>query len=144
MKQNGYTMDSRWHDGRTVVANWLYRICVRTKVGAHKDLESSAIIGEIYHRNQTEDMARYYATIGSQGIEEFLEGWALVEDLDPETPMGQAVQTELEMLLWSYLDFDSEEESSEETGDTLPRGVKVDEYLQDAAEGYHGGRGSKV
>ena len=144
MKSYGYMMDSRWHDGRTVVANWLYRICVRTKFGAQKHLEPSAIVGEICHRNQTEDMVRFNMTIGAQGIEEFLESWKMVEDLDPECPMGQAVQSELEMLLWSYLDFDSEEESADEATEVIQRGAKVDEYLQDAAEGFHGGKGSKV
>jgi hypothetical protein len=144
MKSYGYTMDSRWHNGRTVLANWLYRICVRTKVGAQKQLNSSNIIGEIYHSNQTEDMVRFNMTIGAQGIEEFLEDWKMVEDLDPECPMGQAVQSELEMLLWSYLDFDCDEESGDEATEVTQRGAKVDEYLQDAAEGFHGGKGSKV
>ena len=68
-------------------------------------------------------------------------------------------QSELEILLWSYLDLDEseqgaivlemlEQESSDSEDHHARRGravaARVDEYIQDAAEGYHGGVGYKV
>ena len=153
MRAKGYKMDSRWDTGRTVVANWLYRLSIRVKVGAQAQLRCSAIVGAIHHRNFNEDLHRFHTVIGSTGIEEFMEQWSLIEDFDPTLPLGQTVRTELESLLWSYLDLDEseqgaivlelmEQDHSDEEG--VPTARRVDDYIQDAAEGYHGGVGYKV
>jgi hypothetical protein len=87
-----------------------------------------------------------------------MESWSLIEDFDTTLPLGQAVQSELEILLWSYLDLDESEQGmvvlemleqdSSDSEDPIRRGravtARVDEYIQDAAEGYHGGVGYKV
>jgi hypothetical protein len=153
MRKKGYKMDSRWDTGRTVVANWLYRLSIRVKVGAQPQLKCNAIIGSIIHRNYMEDLHRFNTVVGSTGIEEFMEMWSLNEEFSPELPLGQAVQNELESLLWSYLDLDESEQGaivlelmehdhSDEEG--VPTARRVDDYIQDAAEGYHGGAGYKV
>lgn len=153
MKKSGYTMDHRWNTGRTVVANWLYRLSVRIKVGHQACLRTRAIIGGIIHRNLVEDQDRFHSVIGSAGIQKFMSKWSLNEDFDTSMPLGQTIQNELEIFLWSYLDLDEsaqgnivleliEQDHSDSEGAPVAR--RVDEYIQDAAEGYHGGVGYKV
>lgn len=159
MKSHGYRMDIRWGTGRTVITNWLYRLSVRVKVGEQRQLRPSVIAGEIHHRCLPEDFDRFHCVVGSIEIMNFMEAWSLIEDFDTSLPLGQAVQSELEILLWSYLDLDEseqgaivlemlEQESSDSEDHHARRGravaARVDEYIQDAAEGYHGGVGYKV
>ncbi len=153
MKKNGYTMDRRWYTGRTVVANWLYRLSIRVMVGKQPCLRTHAITGEIIHRNFIEDQHRFYNVIGSAGIQHFMSKWSLHEDFDTTMPLGQVIQNELESLLWSYLDLDESAqgnivleliENDHSDGEGAPVTRRVDEYIQDAAEGYHGGVGYKV
>ena len=146
MRKKGYRMDHRW--GRTAVTNWIYRLSVRIKIGQS---QPRTIVDSVIHRNLPEDLYRFHTVIGSASIQDFMSEWSLCEEFTTELPLGRAIQTELESLLWSYLDLETSEqgdlvvsllEQEDSDGEFTTR--RVDEYIQDAAEGFHGGVGYKV
>lgn len=156
MRVIGYRMDARWGKGHRVLAKWLYSIQVLEI--ARCDFSASLAYPEIIHRNWQEDYDMYTAHIDYDMIEEFMESWKTIEDLDPEMRWGQRVYLELQTLLWHYIDVDSSKigiklaeklvtSDSDSDGGGSRRGGrrKIDDiYIQEAREGLHGGRGYKV
>lgn len=154
----GYKMDDRWAKGHRVVAKWLYAIQVLEI--AKRDYGAPLAYPEIIHRDWSEDRDTYNINIDYTMVEEFMESWKTIEDLDPETRWGQRVVLEMQTLLWHYIDLDTSKigiklaeklitsDSDSDSGGSRRgsgRRRKPDDiYLQEAREGLHGGRWSKV
>jgi hypothetical protein len=105
MKKKGYMMDGRWLKGPTVVARWLYAIHVHEI--ARKVSYQPLGYPEILHRDWPEDRDTFDFHIDIQAIEEFMEGWRNVEDMDIETRHGFRTQSELQTLLYTYVDIEN-------------------------------------
>lgn len=155
MKTIGYTMDYRWGKGHRVLAKWLYAIHVLEI--ARLDYNAPLAYPEIIHRNWPEDKDEFHLYLDFDSISDFLEPWRTVEDFDYDVRWGRRVYEELETLLWHYVDLDAsrigiklaekllESDSDSDSGGSRRGRKKVDDvYLQEAREGLHGGRGSKV
>jgi hypothetical protein len=157
MKKIGYTMDGRWGKGHRALAKWLYAIHV-VEIG-RCDFNAPLAYPEIIHRNWQEDYDEFNLYLDYDSVSEFLEPWATIEDLNPDFRWGSRVCEELQKLLWHYVDLDvskngiklaeklQESDSDSDSGGSRRGGrrKKVDDvYLQEAREGLHGGRGSKV
>lgn len=148
LRAKGYIMCEEWRSGHLIVAQWLYRI--------HQNRDK-LVYPRPYHRAWPEDYAEFQHVLDSEVIGEFMESWGLCEDFDPDTRLGQRVLHELQLLLYPYLDLEesrngqivadalSESDSESEDGRRARPAVrKVDNYIADAQEGYHGGNWSKV
>lgn len=105
MKKKGYIMDGRWGRGPSIVARWLYAIHVHEV--ARK--ESCKPIGypEIRHRDWPEDKDVFEFEIDLEAVEEFMDSWKNIEDMDCETREGFRVKVELPTLLYRYVDIDN-------------------------------------
>lgn len=160
MKAKGYQMDSRWRRGHMAVARWLYAIHVDAASASASSASSCKGIfyPPILHRDWIEDNDQFYHSIELHNIQELLYRWRLNEDLDTESVVGQRTLYEFHQILWTYIDLESskqgilvatrlEDSDSESEGQVIQRGQakrRTDTYIQDAAEGYHGGGWAKV
>jgi hypothetical protein len=153
MKTIGYKMDGRWAKGHRILAKWLYAIHILEI--ARCDMNAPLAYPEIIHRNWPEDKDEFHLYIDFHSISDFLEPWKTIEDLDYDVSWGRRVYEELETLLWHYVDLDASKigiklaekllESDSDSDSGGGRRRKIDDvYLQEAREGLHGGRGSKV
>ncbi len=153
MRSMGYTMDGRWAKGHRVVAQWLYAIQIMEI--ARCDYDAPLTYPQLLHRDWPEDRDVFNMYVNYASVNDFLDSWKNIEDLDYEFRWGRRVYEELEKLLYHHIDLDasrqgiklaniligSDSDSESEGG---RRRGKDDVYLQEAREGLHGGRGSKV
>ena len=154
----GYKMSAQWTP--TVVAKWLYAISV---VEVARQSGASLSYPEPCHRDWQEDHDMYSCEVDFYSVSEFLESFKTIEDLDYDTsPIGRRVYEELQRLIYCYIDMDnsrrgkqlaakildtdsdSDSSGSRRRRQASRRTAEVDVYLQEAKEGYHGGRGAKV
>jgi len=148
--KKGYAMDSRWNRGHLVVAKWLYAI---HKQEYTYNSQGYLSYPEIGHRAWQEDEYQFYHVISLEDIQSFMEGWDC-DDMCLETRVGNRVLNEIHSLLWTYIDLDISkqgdivlarlEDSDSDNDGWERRGQRIDQYLQDANDGYHGGRWAKV
>ena len=157
MKTLGYTMCPEWGKGHKVVARWMYIIMRDERAALNYD--KMVIYPEPFHRNWPEDLDEFQHLFTHEATEKMLEAWKCCEDFDLATRVGQRYMNEIQQLLYPYLDMDAsktgiriaitleESESDAESwksgrARTQRRGRDV--YLEEAQEGYHGGKGFKV
>ena len=145
MKKLGYTMNGMW--GAKAVSKWLYAIQV-VEV-AERNSYKALNYPEIRHRNTSEDRDRFEIIVSFDEINNFMNNWILIEDLDINTKKGGRVRDEMSEFLYCYLDLESSkhgiaitryledgEEDEEEYLQTAKPKNK-DQYLLDAEEGWH-------
>jgi hypothetical protein len=153
MNKKGYEMDSRWHLNKyRIVSTWLYAIHVKEVAG--RSVLRPLQYPPIQHRNTREDYDQFNHVISSSDYTDFLESWGLHEDFDLESPVGQRTLLELPTLVWTFIDLEvskqgqliasywGDSDSDDERYTSRNKGTDV--YLEEAREGFHGGRGSKV
>lgn len=150
LKRLGYTMCAEWGKGHKVVARWMY-ILMRDK---------DAVYPEPFHRDWPEDLDEFQHLFTHEKAAKFFDAWRLFEDFDQDTRVGQRYLHELQHLVYPYLDMDISQagirvamalEDSESDSDSWKSGrarggrmPNKDVYLEEAQEGYHGGKGFKV
>jgi hypothetical protein len=105
MKRKGYTMDGRWGKGPAIVARWLYAIHVHEV--ARKESHKPLGYPEIIHRDWPEDRDVFDFEIDLQSIDEFMDSWKNVEDMDCDSRQGFRVKVELQTFLYTYVDIDN-------------------------------------
>jgi hypothetical protein len=151
MNGKGYVMDSDWYIHKVrIISNWLYAIHVKVVTGRTR--ETPLQYPPIQHRNTREDIDQFHHVISSEDYEMFLGSWGLHEDFDLESPVGQRTLLELPQLLWRYVDLENSSQgrlvasfwcdSDSDDERFAHRGVDV--YIEEARQGFHGGRGAKV
>ena len=148
--KKGYTMDVRWKKGHLVVAKWLHSIhrqeyCYNS--------QGNLVYPEVGHRSWQEDDYQFYHVLSREDVQQFMETWDC-EDMCLDTRVGNRVLNEIHSLLWTYVDLDTSkqgqvvlerlEDSDSDSDGWEWRKPRVDQYLQDANDGYHGGRWAKV
>ena len=148
MKKKGYQMDYRWKLGHMAVARWLYAVHVNS-VRPAKSIHYPQTI----HRDWEEDKFQFYHIIGFDDLCDLLRRWQFNEDLDMESRVGNRTLQEFHRFLWGYIDLESSkqgdivatrlEDSDSDSENGWPR-RRVDAYIQDSTEGYHGGAWAKV
>jgi hypothetical protein len=156
MKGLGFTMSQEWGKGHKVVARWMY-IIMRTALNYDKPV----IYPEPFHRDWPEDLDEFQHLFTHEQAAKIIEQWKLCEDFDLDTRVGQRYLHELQHLLYPYIDMDASKagirvaialEDSESDSDSWKSGRGrsrsrmrgKDIYLEEAQEGYHGGKGFKV
>jgi hypothetical protein len=132
MKKKGYVMDERWNKGPTVVARWLYAIHVH-EIARH-DTNKPLGYPTILHRDWPEDYDVFDFHIDIQAIEEFIDNWRNVEDMDVETSHGFRTQVELQKLLYTYVDI----------GNSVQGRRLSAKLIQDESENSEGGQDEYV
>jgi len=150
----GYTMDSSWKKGHLVVAKWLHAIHCQEYL--YESQGKLAYPVKQKHA-QLEDEDQFYHVITLDDVNAFMSEWEMCGDMSSDTRTGNRVLNEIHSLLWAYVDLDNskqgdivlarleDSESDSEGGWGRPSGSgRVDQYIQDASEGYHGGRWAKV
>jgi len=152
MLHNGYTMDGRWNCGASgykELTLWIYRIYVQEE--ARNEHRADVYIPDIIHRDTEEDSDQFRHVIDYDRVESFLGFWSGIEDVDPDTRVGTRIHTELQDFLYRFIDLDSSKQGKliarswdDSDGDSDNGWRKGDAYINDANEGYHGGKGSKV
>lgn len=159
MKRLGFTMCPEWGKGHKVVARWMY-IIMRDERAALK-YDRQVIYPEPFHRDWPEDLDEFQMLFTHEEASKIFEQWKLCEDFDLETRVGQRYLHELQHLLYPYIDMDISQagirvaialEESESDADSWKSGRRgrggrmrsKDVYLEEAQEGYHGGKGFKV
>lgn len=144
MSLKGYTMDSRF---QKQFCHWLYRIYIQEF--ARHAYGKSVHIPAIEHRNTQEDYDQFYHTVSYDAIHTYLDGWKTVEDFHYDSRIGTRVRAELQEFLYTQIDLDTSKQGkliasfwdNNSDSDGENRG---DIYINDANQGYHGGKGSKV
>jgi len=162
LRKKGYVMSHEWRAGHMVVARWLYIIQKDELVRKHYD--NKVAYPTPFHRNWPEDYDEFQYILDTETLRGFTDSWTHCEDFDPETRIGQRVINELQHLIYPYLDLDAsrngmrvasalaDSDSDSDGGARRSKarmrgsgsGSKVDNYIADAQEGYHGGNWSKV
>jgi len=97
----------------------------------------------IKHRNLREDKNQFQDIITDDLITSFMARWKHIPDFNNDTKYGRLVWEELKDLLWAYVDLDESPQgrlvsSWFEASDSESEDVKGDNYLHDAAAGFHG------
>lgn len=143
----GFTMSYEWRKGHMCVARWMY-ILMRNK---------DPVYPAPFHRNWSEDLYEFHHIFTHEATANFFEGWKLYADFDQETHVGQRYLHELQHLVYPYIDMDASKagmrvaialEDLESDADSWKSGYRRtdrrDVYLEEAQDGYHGGKGFKV
>ena len=153
LKNKGYSMDERWNSTTSIpLISWIYRIAVEET--ARYNYNTPVLIPRIIHRNTEEDYDYFYHIIDNDTIEGLMNEWSDVEDLSIDSRIGARIRVEIQEFLYTFIDLDSskqgrviarfwENDSSDSDHDDNKM-VNRDNYLKDAVEGFHGGKGSKV
>ena len=154
MKSLGFTMCPEWGKGHKVVARWMY-IIMRNE--SYFRANTHVIYPEPFHRNWPEDLDEFQHLFTHEATEALFDAWKICEDFDPMTRVGQRYLHEIQELLYPYLDMETSKagirvamalEESESDADSWKSGrigrVRKDVYLEEAQDGYHGGKGFKV
>lgn len=155
MKGLGYVMSPKWGKGHRVVARWMYIIMRNERMNVQ---ELQNIYPEPFHRNWPEDLDEFQHLFTHEETTKVFEQWKLYEDFDQDTRTGQRYLHELQYLLYPYLDMDASKtgirvanalDESDSDTDSWKSGngkrmKSKDIYLEEAQEGYHGGKGFKV
>jgi hypothetical protein len=163
MRRKGYVMDNRWARGHKKLAQWVYAFACDEIREEKKGIAYPPIL----HRDCQEDYDQFHHVCDFFEIQELFDGLKTVEDFDSELPLGNTLLHNFADLLYTFLDLqaskqgrliaqlyedsDSSSESEWGRGDRRKgrkrqgNGRKVEDvYLQEARQGMHGGRGSKV
>jgi hypothetical protein len=149
MKKNGYVMDKRWKWKE--VAFWMFRLHIQERV--RLQFNKPVYLPEIIHRNTEEDYEYYETYMTSEIIDNFLEPWKRIDDMDVDTRVGYRLRYGLSEFLYTFVNLENSKsgqivakrwEDSGSDSDYDNGNRNYDSYLQDARDGYHGGRGFKV
>ncbi len=108
MNRLGYTMNAEWKKGHRVVAYWLYVVhCVSRSTPEDNDRRLLKYY-KYYntHRNWPQDRHYFDMTVDPFEIQEFMELWKTVEDLDDTIPLGQKTLLEFQDFLYTWIDPD--------------------------------------
>jgi len=149
MKKNGYVMDSRWKWKQ--LAFWMFRLHVQEKV--RLQFNKPVYLPEIIHRNTEEDYDYYETYMTSEIIDNFLEPWEELADMNVDTRVGYRLRYGLAEFLYIFVNLENSKsgrlvarrcEDSGSDSEYDSGNKNSDSYLQDARDGYHGGRGYKV
>lgn len=150
LKNKGYVMDERWNSTTSFpLLSWIYRIAVEET--ARYNYNNPVSIPPIIHRNTQEDYDYFYHIIDDDTIEQLMDEWSDVEDLSIDSRIGARVRTEIQEFLYTFVDLESSKQGKviarfwENDGSDSDHELSSrDNYLKDAIEGFHGGKGSKV
>lgn len=150
LKNKGYVMDERWNSTTSFpLLSWIYRIAVEET--ARYNYNNPVSIPPIIHRNTQEDYDYFYHIIDDDTIEKLMDEWSDVEDLNIDSRIGARVRTEIQEFLYTFVDLESSKQGKviarfwENDGSDSDHELSSrDNYLKDAVEGFHGGKGSKV
>lgn len=152
----GYKMSKNWVNNREkIVSQWVYGMSVFEV--ARKDYGHPLSYPEVEHRDWQEDLDYFHITFNCDEVDEFMNRWTEAEDFNDETRLGQRVKGELQKFVYCFLDLEncrngkrvakfletSDNESDSEREHQTKKNNN-DNYLEDAKEGFHGGRGQKV
>ena len=143
-------MDERWNSTTSFpLLSWIYRIAVEET--ARYNYNNPVSIPPIIHRNTQEDYDYFYHIIDDDTIEKLMDEWSDVEDLNIDSRIGARVRTEIQEFLYTFVDLESSKQGKviarfwENDGSDSDHELSSrDNYLKDAVEGFHGGKGSKV
>lgn len=137
----GYNFIPKWKKGHLCVARWLYKMNIR----CIKHIITPFPYDDIPHRDWDLDYYNYYDVFDYDTITSIENAWKHVDDLNIETDLGSDVMNELRNFIWHYIDLETSpqgrlianlvEGSDSETDE---HGEKLDRYIQDMGEGYHG------
>lgn len=159
MNRLGYRMNANWRQGELVFAKWLYLVHCSSRT---QPWETDNRLRNYYanmkeHRDWPEDRDRFSAIVTLDTLEQLLDVYREIEDLSQELPLGQLMLSELPYFLYTWVDLDRSKQGdivARMFGDTTsdsddekwhPASKKADDiYLEEAKQGFHGGRGSKV
>jgi hypothetical protein len=153
MKNYGYKMCPEWRSGSRILAAWMYRImCDELR---DRKYDAPLPYPQPYHRNWPEDLNEFHYIIDNALLNSFFQEWISCDDFDPNTRVGSRIRYELHQLLYVYIDMDASRngiriaemlEDSDSDSDSWHSGGgrREDVYLEEAREGFHGGRGAKV
>lgn len=150
LKNKGYVMDERWNSTTSFpLLSWIYRIAVEET--ARYNYNNPVSIPPIIHRNTQEDYDYFYHIIDDDTIEKLMDEWSDVEDLNIDSRIGARVRTEIQEFLYTFVDLESSKQGKviarfweNDSSDSDHELSSRDNYLKDAIEGFHGGKGSKV
>ena len=146
MKTLGYTMEHRLENQLSL---WLYRIYVQ-EVALKKSEE--VYIPEPEHRNTEDDYEQYNMVVDHHEVTKFMNEWSMFQDMDVNSIVGKRVWYGLQEFLYSLINLESSKQGRliarmwDTSGSNSDNEVdyKKDIYVEEAAKGLHGGRGSKV
>jgi len=153
MASFGYKMEERFIKELSL---WLYRIHIQEV--ARKNHGGSVYLPDILHRNTEDDYDQYIMIVSEQDVDDFIDRWCDTEDLLENTHVGNRVRYGLHEFLFHVVNLDtsnqglfianlwnaSDSNSDSENNETSLKSNGVDHYIEDAKDGFHGGRGVKV
>jgi hypothetical protein len=154
LRNLGFTMSGEWGKGHKVVARWMYIIMRDER--ANLIYDKQVIYPTPFHRDWPEDLDEFQHLFTHEDAVKIFDGWKMCEDFDQDTRVGQRYLHELQQLIYPYLDMDvskagmrvaialEETESDSDSWRSGHRRERRDVYLEEAQEGYHGGKGFKV
>jgi hypothetical protein len=132
MKKKGYIMDGRWGRGPIIVARWLYAIHVHEV--ARKESGQPLGYPEIWHRDWPEDRDVFDFEIDLEVLDEFMDSWKNVEDMDCETRGGFRIKVELPIFLYTYVDIDNSTQGHRLAQKLQPTDSDVSEHQEEYSD----------
>jgi hypothetical protein len=147
MKTLGYTMEHRMDMQLSV---WIYRLYVQEI--ARKKHGQPVWIPEPEHRNTQDDFDQYNMVVDHDAVTDFMSEWSNVQDMDVNSIIGYRIWYGIQEFLYSVIDLESSKQGRliariwDNSGSNSDSEIdyKKDIYVEEAKEGRHGGRGSKV
>jgi len=151
MKTLGYTMEHRLEKELSL---WLYRIYVQEiankKYGQFNP--DPVYLPEPEHRDMEEDYDQYNMVVDHHEVSKLMSEWSMAQDMDVNSIIGKRVWYGLQEFLYNVINLESSKQGrliarlwdSSNSNSDNEFDYKKDIYIEEAAKGLHGGRGSKV